>query len=301
MTSDVFLLATHSNLVLLDLNEDRTSGTVAHLSGGARFYGVAFDGKEVWVVKNTREHEDISTIEGLFSGRRIVFEAPLKDVHQITYANGGLYVCNTYYNGVVFKDLERGVEHVYTIGGPFEHDYEHPNSIWVDGPYVWVLCHNKRFRRSEVVRLRHHRNLGFDNGYLSEVRLRLPFSACHNLRFDGSLLTYIASESDRIAQIDALTGTPARGIPIPSGYAKGMALVDSRTAIFGLNPNVPVSLRYDADVAIGFVDLVDMGFRGGFDLRLPTDEPLGNINEIRRLPRRIFGLESKDPQDVPAT
>lgn len=282
-----YLIATHTNLIGVSIDEDLSEMMVRHIAGGARYYGIAeFDDGEIWVVKNTRETEDITQIVNLRTDEVLQFETVLKDVHQMTRAYGsrrGLYLTNTYYNSVVWKDLESGEEHIYTIGGEFEHDYAHPNSIWHDPPYVWVMLHNKLFRRSEICRLTHDPSSGFDVGYRRETRFCLPHGACHNLRFDRACMTYLASEQEAAVQINHLTGNVLRQFPIASGYIKGMARIDDVRMLVGMNPNVPAKERYESDVELGVVDTRDGGLRSGFPLRLAEGEPAGNINEIRRI------------------
>ena len=278
----LLLVSTHEHLLKVKLHASLEGADVFVYAGGARYYGIAQTPQgDVFVVKNTRNTEDPSRIIHLQSDEILPFETPIKDVHQISYANDGIYVCNTFYNSIVYKSLRTGVEHAHTFGGAFEHDFAHPNSVWIDGQEISVLLHNKRFRVSEIARVRHDPARGFDDGWRSELRYRLPHQACHNLRFDRALLRYLASEDARLVDIDHIAGRPLRSTPLPPGYAKGMTLIDDRTMVVGLNPMVSARERYAARSSLGFVDLVDMGFKHGLKISLPGDVPAGNINDIR--------------------
>lgn len=283
--TELFLIATHNNLFRLALNHEERSGRVQLISRGARFYGTAATGEDIWVVKNTRNHEDIAQIVNLRDDSELDFETPLKDVHQISRSvdGRGLFICNTYYNSVVYKDLASGAEHSYTIGGAFEHDYAHPNSLWIDPPYVYVLLHNKRFRCSELCRLKHSRRSGFEVGYRCELRYKLPHAASHNIRFDGPILTYLASESGGAVQVNHLTGEMLRSFPSEAGYLKGMATFGDGKLLVGANPHLPAAQRYDAPASVAVVDTFDAGFEYRLPIEMPDGEPPGNINEIRRL------------------
>lgn len=290
------LIATHNNLIAVRFEEGSDSITIAHLESGYRYYGIALTPHgRLYVAKNTRNVEDVTKIVDILTGEELEFEVPLKDVHQITYANNGLYITNTYNNGVVYKSLENGDEHTYTIGGVFENDYAHPNSLWVDGEYVYVLLHNQRFRASEIARLRHNPKEGFDIGFRSEIRYKIPHSCCHNIRFDRGLLTYVASEDSTLAQIDFLTGRSLRRLPLKeASYAKGMATKGSRLFV-ACNELVPHTKRYESNSWLWlYDDFKGIGERHEVELKLPNGEPVGNVNEIRIVPDNVLRYESKD-------
>lgn len=279
-----FLVSTHNHLFQLAITADLEEGSIAPIASGARYYGIArTPSGEIYVVKNTRRTEDETKIVSAQTDEEIEFETPIKDVHQMSYGNGGLYLCNTYYNSVIFKSLRDGTEHSYTIGGVFEHDYAHPNSLWIDGIHIYVLLHNKRFRTSELCRIRHNPASGFDRGYRSEIRYKLPYQACHNIRFDGPLLTFLASENESVAQMNHLTGEMIREFPNSAGYIKGMTTFGENKLLVGMNPLVPTDERYVCDAAVGVIDTLDGGTERCFPLKMPNGEGVANINEIRRL------------------
>ncbi len=293
-----FLIGTHSNLIsfqtdvesLLDAEKPEdfvgTPTKIAIIESGSLYYGIAYDGEHVWVAKWLPNEEVI--IYDLLTKKVLPFEAPLKSVHQITYANGGLYICNTHYNGIVYKSLTTGEEHTYTLGGAFEHDYAHPNSLWVDGTRVYVLLHNKGFRASEIAALRHY-TTGFDTGFRSEIRYRLPTRDSHNIRFDRSLLTFNASVDSRVTQMDFLTGNVLRSIPLGSSdYLKGMATVGDMMLVGGTE-KVPEYERYDSTSVVNIFDYRRTGYKGAVDLG-----PVGCVNEIRRVPDVLFADEPQD-------
>jgi hypothetical protein len=289
------LISTHTKLLLVHLEDDLKSANVKVLESGFRYYGIANSPYGLWVAKNTRDPESITQIVDVHTGDSLDFETPLKDVHQITYANDGLYICNTYYNSVVYKSLTTGVEDVFTIGGEFEQDYAHPNSLWLEGSYVYVMLHNKRWRRSEIARLQHSPRHGFDYGYRAELRYKLHHAACHNLRMDRAVLTYLASDDSIIMQINHLTGRPLRGVAgQKGGYLHGLATLGD-VFVFGSNPLVSAEERYESRSGLGFMSRGDGGYLHMLDLTTTKGEVVTNINEIRVLSDDVFAPKEADP------
>ncbi len=188
----------------------------------------------------------------------------------------------------MYKNLTTGVEHAYTIGGPFEQDYAHPNSLWIDGRYVWVMLHNKRQRVTEIARLIHGEK-GFFRGWQSEIRYRLGDNACHNFRFDRALMHYNSSEDAQVVKFDHIMGIPRGATQFEKGlYIKGMTTnATGKLLVVGLNPWATTEERYSTSGQISFIDWT----RGAKHVEVPLELPEGNaanINEIRRVPPSLF-------------
>ncbi len=292
------LVATHSALLRVNINveeayEDMMYGAglpkiesfiteAAVVEDTHRYYGIAVDNrKTIWITRNSKDYEYPSQICNLNTGETLDFDIPLKDVHQITYANGGLYITNTYYNSVVYKSLVTGEEHAHTLGGAFEFDYAHPNSLWINGPYVYVMLHNKRARDSEIARLIHCPQRGFMSAaYRGELRYKLGYQGCHNLRFDGPLLTYVASENSLLAQLNHITGQPIRALPVAEAgnFLKGLVTY-KELAFCGMSPNAVTEERYKVPSSLVMCNYKKPGLK--FHMTLGN---FGCVDELRILP-----------------
>jgi hypothetical protein len=217
----------------------------------------------------------------------IPFAGEAGDVHQIAYANGGLYIANTKYNTLLFQSLEGDKRQEYVFEN-VRTDVNHINSVYPCGGQVYVVLHNQRRRQSELALLQHD----FSNGLTLRQRLSLWHENCHNVFFDESYLYYNASLAKRLVVVDlerervskklSFAGI-ASDMPDNSGHVKGISATKDHLVV-GVSEHTTRDKRPTSKGYLAIVNRHSLSTLAVIDLNLPDlPHPIGNINEVRCL------------------
>jgi hypothetical protein len=296
-----YVITTHSFLALVDFNEDWEIKNYQILSKGYHF-GIAVknctmgnngnrslpeskQGLDRIIVyrggKSGTEQNDMSLLTFHLSGE-FVSNAPISgnmgDIHQLAYANGGIYIANTKYNRLTFKSLDSSYSQEYAFYG-LDYDRNHVNSVFPCGDQVFVILHNLAYSESELAILHHDHRKGFE---LKHV-LSLWNVGCHNVFIDGKYLFYNASQKHHLVVVDLKKDRIVKRIPFKGWHTKGISATD-KYIVVGLSEHTFRDKRLEAQGKLAVIDknflsiikIVDLNFS-----ELP--HPIGNINEIRCL------------------
>lgn len=197
------------------------------------------------------------------------------DIHQITYANGGLYIVNTRYNSVVFRNLETDVRHEYFFENIAD-DRNHVNSLFPCGNQVLVMLHNKGHRESQLAVLLHD----VTKGFMLERILSLWHFACHNVFVDGNTLFYNASPVHSLIKVDLEKRRVAGKVSF-EGHSKGLSATTDYLVV-GLSEDTFRDRRSISKGKLAIIDRHSLSIRSTVDLDFPSlPHPIGNVNEVR--------------------
>lgn len=270
------VVSTHAKLLVLDLDPSYQILNYEELSSG-HHYGVALLSGESQSFLAKHNDRMLTRYRGNTSRSKdgmIEFRGRVGYVHQIAYANNGLYIANTTYNSIVFQDLSGETYHEYHFYGR-EDDHNHVNSVYPCGKLVVVLLHNRGKQPSEVVVLEHSRTQGFT---LKE-RIGLKHWGCHNVFIDGKMMYYNASRSGKFVVMDIDERQVIRTIPFP-GHTKGLA-ASKNHLIIGYSDHTNRENRAAAKGYLAILDRQKHSLISTIDLNM--NGSIGNVNEIRLL------------------
>ena len=164
----IYAVTTHSFLLVIKLDENLKLKKHRVIDYG-HYFGMTFvgnDPQKLLVVCKSRPGQKLAgnnsrTAFMILEPRRqfgqvdlLTIAGQLGDIHQVTYAHGGIYIANTKYNSIVFQGVKEDVRHEYFFEN-VNYDINHANSIFPCGNQVLVLLHNKGRQTSEVCILEH--------------------------------------------------------------------------------------------------------------------------------------------------
>ena len=292
----IFAVATHSFLVIIDLDTDWQIQSYKLLNTGYH-YGMAMVERGIGNSVAQQNSAQIVIYRGGESVSQqndpqlVIFEAgnsfdrigsiPLGgnigDVHQLAYANGGIYITNTKYNSLIFQSLETDKRHEYSFESVSQ-DRNHVNSVYPCGDQIVVMLHNLARQESELAILRHH----LAKGFTLEQRLSLWNLACHNVFFDNDHLLYNASQALSLVAVDIKKDRVIKRLSF-EGHSKGMSVTQDYVVI-GLSEHTFRDKRSTSKGHLVVIDRRSLSPMATIDLNFPLlPHPIGNINEIRCL------------------
>lgn len=149
---------------------------------------------------------------------------PLRDIHEIKWHRGHLWVTCSYDNMVAIRSPAGQWQAWYPLGEPESppRDRNHFNSLALEGDALWLLAHNRG--ASEILHFRLP-----DRTLLGRYLLG---QQAHNLWRHGRGWATCSSAEGRIVAQDGLgvdTGAFPRGIaPLPDGWAVGLSQLAER-------------------------------------------------------------------------
>jgi hypothetical protein len=199
------------------------------------------------------------------------------DVHQIAYANNGLYIVNTGGNSLIYESLDGSVRHEYHLEGRTE-DYNHINSIYPYDGHVLLMLHNRGRRESELAALQHDLSRGFT---LTRV-LSLWHMASHNIYIDDSSnrLLYNGSRDQALVSVDLSADAIEKLVPF-EGHSKGLSVTANKVFV-GLSEHTIRDRRATARGQLVILERKSLSPLSVVDLNFSTlPHPIGNINEVR--------------------
>lgn len=226
---------------------------------------------------------------GVREGFRRVERRPMDgfgDVHQISSANGGVYVTDTKHNRLAYLDGD-GVAVDEFAFGAHRRDENHLNSVFPCGRQVLVMLHNLKRRESQVGVLTHAPGEGF----VLRGLLSLWHRNCHNVFVDDRRLFYHASMANELIVVDRRSDRIERRVRFDdlteplgwSGHGKGLS-VGADVIVAGVSQEARRSERGSSHSVLAVLDRNDLGLLRTIPLTMPgLGEGCGNINEIRCL------------------
>lgn len=281
------LIATTSKSILL---LDTTAGDSAVLHAGlGAYYGIAAGHDRLFVAARRRLPSSGVPIEAE-NGEILVFDAdldlqdriqapfPLRDVHQIGWRDGKLWITNTYFNSVSILDadgkwsvwkptlppvlwrLKQAARRVYSRRvDERPHDFHHFNSICFVDDQIGLMAHNLGRGPSELhlfdAKTRQHRNT-----------IRLGVQAHSVWLEEGEFWTCSSAES-------AIVDRTGRANVAVGGYPRGYASDGNQRAV-GITARAPKLLRDHADAT---VRVFDRDWRHREDIPLPGQGMLADL------------------------
>jgi hypothetical protein len=282
-------IATHSLLLVAELSDTWELCDLTVLERGYH-YGMALktgpSGEPQLLVyrggKSDAEQDEMELRIYDRADLRLLSSRPLDDsfgaVHQIAWANQGLYVANTKKNRLDYLAEGWDSRSSYTFGG-VEGDIHHVNSVFPCGPDLLTVLHNRHQRESELAILRHQP----DAGLTLHRKLPLWDVCCHNIFVDGRYLLYNASTARRLVVADLAASRVLHRIGFGGHHTKALAVTPSHILV-GLSEHTVRRRRRFSEGFLAVLDRQSFKTTAVIDLnreRLP--QPLGNINEIRCL------------------
>jgi hypothetical protein len=199
------------------------------------------------------------------------------DIHQISYANGGLYIVNTRRNSVIFQNMQGEARHEFFIENIAD-DRNHVNSVYPCGDQLLVILHNKGHRESQLALLTHD----ITKGFVLERTLSLWHFACHNVFLDGSTLLYNASPVQSLVKVDLERKRVAGKVSF-AGHSKGLSVTEDNLVV-GLSEDTFRDRRSISKGKLAIIDRPSFSIRSTVDLNFPSlPHPIGNVNEVRCL------------------
>lgn len=273
-----FAIATHSFLLVITLDKDWTVKEYKVLNTG-HHYGIGlcnqgkgklicdFGGKDLIVFE---KDEPFSLLGSISTGGQH------GKVHQVCYANDGIYLANTEYNSIIYQSLVDKSFHEYFFDS-VRYDRNHINSVFPDKQRIVVLLHN-HFAPSEVAVLRHDRTEGFQ----FQKRISLWHSGCHNIYLDDHRLMYNASAKGLFVTVDLPKRKIERILRFP-GHTKGLCIIDKHILI-GFSDHAVREARTTSRGHLAVIDKESLDIVKTVDVNFPDlPHPVGNVNEIRCL------------------
>ena len=265
------LVSTSHSLLLVDGGGRRTE--LVHRGRGL-YFGIACDGdrwfvaaRDRMVSSETSAHDEHGVILVLDHRLRQVDEwrapVPLRDMHEILWHDGRLWITCSFDNMVAILDPSKPHWEIWhPLGAPAEPpwDVNHFNTLAIDGGDLCVVAHNRG--PSEILR--------FDPTTRA-LRSRAPFGVqAHTLRrIDGRLVTCSSAEG-------ALVGDDGWRLEV-GGFTRGIH--DAGDEIYvGISQ---IAERKDRDFTTPHIAVFDRQWRRLRTLELPGE---GLLLDIARAP-----------------
>lgn len=270
-----YLVATHAYLFLYDFDEywrikDRKTINVDH------HYGIALISEDPlhFVAKSHKSELTEYNMNGREMKDSGVFLHKDNDhIHQMTYANDGIYVANTFYNSVTYQTLDGSVRQEYHFYNS-NTDTNHVNSVFPCGELVLVMLHNHK-RKSQIFVMEHDLSRGFAPRHV----IHLPDPSCHNVFVDDRHLYYCASGSRRFIVVDYRKRKIVKDI-LAIGHTKGLSVTDNHVLI-GVSDHAEREARRTSRGQVLVLDRRKFAVAAMIDLN--GEGNVGNVNEIRSI------------------
>jgi len=293
-----YAIATHSFLMTVEFNNEWEMQDVTILDTG-HHYGIAVLDSSCFVavkrVENKKEFPLLSMYD-LDAEENPIKTIPIQektgDLHQIAYANDGIYIANTMYNNILFQSLDGNTCHRCPLGN-ISRDWNHPNSVYPCGDRIFVFLHNKGLKDNEVAILKHDLAKGFE---IEDIK-SLWFRKGHNLYISDKFLYYNASDMKRFVAVDLEKEQIADTLAFP-GHVKGMSCT-SNSIVVGFSDHVRRKTRFESQGSLAVIDKRILTVCSVIDMNFPSlPGPIGNINEIRCLSEKELAQSSPDLPDM---
>lgn len=292
----ILAVGTHSFLIVVRLNDVWDICDFRVLDTG-HYYGMGIpkDTRGTFLARRrTSIDRDAAQTICRFEARapyRKLGEIPIledsADIHQLTCANGGIYVANTGRNCVFYQSLDGQTVHTYHFDA-LHRDRHHVNSVFPCGKEIIVLLNNMgRSICSELAILHHDLQAGLRLGRT----VRLWHMGAHNVFVDSPLLFYNASGDGELVVVDLVKGLVVKTLRFP-GHTKGLSAIREHIVIgFSDFADGPARNRTRGSLAI--MDRQSLKEVTRIDLNHSSlAQPVGNVNAVRCLSSRddSFGL-----------
>lgn len=266
------LITTSQSFLLLD-----SSSGQAHVldRGHGLYYGIAHHGEHIFVAARNRlvsstsdpadERGEVLMFDrSLALCQRLQAPFPLRDLHEIAWHDGKLWLTSSYDNMIAIWDGKLW-ERWYPLGVQEAGDVHHFNSFLFDQGLVWILAHNRG--PSEL--------LGFSLATRELVRT-IPMGNCaHNIwRENGELYSCSSAESRLLGADGFVLDT--------GGFPRGVAF-DASTRCVGISALTERKLR---DFTSGKVMVFERDWSPRHEIDMAGE---GLILDLCRLPPG-FGL-----------
>ncbi len=294
----LYAIATHSHLVIVDFDPNWRIQDYQLLSTGYHFglalqtvgdalHLVAYRGG-AGVYQQTEQQLRTYRV-----GRpcELVSVQPLQenwgDVHQIAWANGGIYSANTQFNQVVYQNAQ--LTQTYAFENQHQ-DWNHLNSVYPCGRQVFVMLHNRGRMESQLAVLEHEAV-----GFRLQQQISLWDRGCHNLFVSDPDLYYNASHTHSVVLADARRNRIIHRLTFEGWHTKGMS-VTPEVIVAGLSEYTLRDRRAFSRCQLAVIERSSGSVRQVVDLSLPDyAQNLGNINELRSLSGDELGQARPEP------
>ena len=287
-----YIVSSHSFLVVIDFDSEWNIKNDFLLSKGSH-YGIALLNENslsekpshfiVYRGGDSNQHQDANELLKYENTDKVNFIEKIRlaegfgDVHQLAYANGGIYLSNTKYNSLVFQGDHNQVCHEYLFNH-VSYDLNHLNSIYPCGNQLLVMLHNRGKKESELGILEHNLAMGLS---LKKVLSLWNFSS-HNVFVDGKYLFYNGSNVGEFVVVDLKEEQIVKKITL-AGHTKGMS-VTKDFVVIGLSEHTFRDKRDTSRGQLAVIDRHSLSLISMVDLNLSSlPHPVGNINEVRCL------------------
>lgn len=270
-----YLISTHAYLFLYDFDQHWRI-TARKTINNDHHYGIALISSDPlhFVAKSHKSELTEYRMTGSDVVDNQVFLHKDNDhIHQMTYANGGIYVANTFYNSVTYQTLDGSVRQEYHFYNS-NTDTNHVNSVFPCGDLVLVMLHNFK-QRSQVWVMEHDLRRGFTPRHV----IHLADPSCHNVFVDDRHLYYCASGSRRFIVVDYRKHRIVKDI-LASGHTKGLSVTDNHLVI-GVSEHAEREARRASRGQLLVLDRRKFGIVAMIDLN--EEGNVGNVNEIRSI------------------
>lgn len=297
-----FVLATHAYLLLATLTPDRRAAEVELVHSGYHFGLAPLPASRLLVYyggENAYQQDQRRLLTyQVGDSAEMLHSHPLLgewgDVHQIAWANDGLYLTNTQFNTLVYQNLLTGQTDHYVFEGR-RHDWNHINSIYPCGRQLFVILHNRARRESQLAILHHDPQRGLE----LQRTLSLWDRGCHNVFIDGDRLYYSASQVNQLVVVDLTADAVVQRLAFAGWHIKGLSAAGDVIAL-GLSEHTMRDRRAFTHGRLALIDRRTLALVAEIPLSLgDPPRPIGNINEIRCLSAEE--LAHARPQPTPQT
>lgn len=233
-----------------------------HVLIAERIYGITWDGSSLYLGERGVETGGSVERRSPSLERLETIKAPVRDVHQILWADGLLYWTNTFEDVLEAWDGE----HFYTIfqASDSGEDRKHLNSVWRDTDgCLWVVKHGRGQDPSRVRCL--NTIWGFAFPGVTDL---------HNVYVEEGR-AYVLS-AGRVLSVGLAGGDVREMARVPDSYLRGLARGDGFWAV----GRSLVGLRHERENGDGHVLLFDDGWKQVDRITLPG---AGQVHEVRLL------------------
>lgn len=326
------VVATANRLLRLRVGQDASCDSLHTLhEGGGFYYGVTYDEttlyalcRNYWNAHGGRHAILRFDRSGRLLGEQLLPKDEVAEGHQMMLWQGRLYLCNTQRNCLSVVDLATGaLEHFYPLPAARDKNYNHLNSVYVDGQRL-LLGFANRFRDGftlhfefatrrllavDALGLAAHNVVPYRGGTL----LCSSLNGCLMVRGAGfdergeerPLYRVLLLPDEEDASVERITikRIPARHFHGGFCYPRGLALA-GETAYVGLSEFGKRSSRRDSSGRLMILD--DLG--GLLEGHGPGHEPgrpkagrtvdlgpTGAVCEVRVLNRPDLGHPTRTP------
>ncbi len=309
MSKRTYLVGTHSFLFALDLDANWQVEGYRILHDG-HHYGIAFyedNGRKFLAKQPHSSGNEVNLFEAQPPYEHLGTRAfeDISKSHQMSVANGGIYITNTGCNSIVYYSMDGETRHEYHINGA-KHDRNHVNSVFPCGNQVYALLHNSFRRVSQLVVLEHAPETGFTLRHM----LDLWNEGCHNIYVEEDLLYYNSSQTGQFVAVDLKTEKVIQKLRYPESasgkfvldthdhHTKGMAVTEDHVVV-GFSQQASREARRRTRGHLAVIDRHSLTTQAIIDLNFPDlPHPAGNVNEVRCLSEPDLGQANANPLAV---